>query len=99
MHGVQPSCLASGWDVDGLGREPASLGPGWRGIDGAPAGCEEPYGTNVWANFEGSVTYVFVRVFQTWWLWRGFKGCLPDGQRRINLNGDVSDLGFVPPHD
>ena len=73
MHGDQPSYLATGWDVDGLGREPASPGPGWRGIDGAPAGCEEPYGTNVWANFEGSVTYVFERVLQTWWLWGGLQ--------------------------
>jgi hypothetical protein len=65
MHGDQPSYLATGWDVDGLGREPASPDPGWRGIDAAPAGLAEPYGTNVWANFEGSVTCVVVRVFQT----------------------------------
>ena len=65
MHGDLPSYLATGWDADGLEHEPASPGLGWRGIDAAPAGLGEPYGTNVWANFEGSVTYVFARESQT----------------------------------
>ena len=86
MHGDQPSYLAAGWDADGLGREPASPGLAWRGIDGAPAGLGEPYGTNFWANFEGSVTYVVVRVFQTWWLWGGL-------QRVPTTPPDAAQLG------